>query len=149
MRRICWGTVLLVVFVVALPDAAMGAGCACNQGATWGSYQGLSAPVCAASCYSMSPGCCESAPHCCDNAWDGYCQEVARWRDLWRRVGTGARFGCGYGQVADVPCQTAEDLQPVVSPDSGVPEPAKPIQTPLPPVPEPDVQGTSLLLRIR
>ena len=152
MRRICWGTALLTVFIVALPADAAGPGCACNQGATWGetgAYQGLSSPACAASCYGMSPGCCESAPSCCDNAWDGYCQEVSRWRDLWRRVGTGARLGCCYGQVADMPCPIVEDLQPVVHPVSGVPEPATPIQTPIPPVPEPAMQGTSLPLRLR
>ena len=29
--------------------------------------------------YSLSPGCCEPHRHCFDNAWDGYCQQRARW----------------------------------------------------------------------
>ncbi len=40
--------------------------------------------------YSLSPGCCEPRRHCCDNAWDGYCQERARWDAFWCKVGTGA-----------------------------------------------------------
>lgn len=40
--------------------------------------------------YSLSPGCCDSHRHCFDNAWDGYCQERARWDTFWCKLGTGA-----------------------------------------------------------
>jgi len=146
MRRICWGTALLSVFVIALPATAAGPGCACSQGGKTGSCQGLSAPACAAPCYSMSPGCCRSAPSCCDNAWDGYCQEVARWRALWGRIGTGAAIG--YGQDVYMPYPTVEATEQLVP----VPEPATPAQPVIPPVPDPlppDPEASATSLRIR
>ena len=44
--------------------------------------------------YSLSPGCCEPRRHCFDNAWDGYCQERARWDAVWYRVGTRTSCSC-------------------------------------------------------
>ncbi|MGO9112430.1 MAG: hypothetical protein ACLP9L_24635 [Thermoguttaceae bacterium] len=48
----------------------------------------------AAPIYALAPGCCEAHRHCFDNAWDGYCQERARWDTFWCKVGTGAFYPC-------------------------------------------------------
>jgi len=53
----------------------------------------------AARAYALAPGCCEARRHCFDNAWDGYCQERARWDTWWCKVGTGAIYPC-------TPCPT-------------------------------------------
>ena len=49
--------------------------------------------------YALAPGCCEPRRHCFDNAWDGYCQERARWDTFWCKLGTGALYPC-------TPCPT-------------------------------------------
>ena len=51
--------------------------------------------------YALAPGCCEARRHCFDNAWDGYCQERARWDTFWCKLGTGALYPC-------TPCGTCD-----------------------------------------
>ncbi len=59
------------------------------------------APGCYASPgFNLTPGCCQCQPNCCDNAWDGYCQEKARWQAFWYWVGTGCSRCCGTTVVA-------------------------------------------------
>ena len=83
MPRMRW-TVLLGVLWISAQLAAAGeptppAGdCPCR------------AKCCALPAYALSPGCCEAHRHCFDNAWDGYCEERARWDTFWSKVGTGA-----------------------------------------------------------
>jgi len=94
MPRMRW-TVLLGVSLIWAPLAAAGEpispACDCQ---------------CRARChtppaYALSPGCCEAHRHCCDNAWDGYCEERARWDTFWSKVGTGAFCRCN-------PCTTRD-----------------------------------------
>ena len=50
---------------------------------------GLGAQPCAvAGGFHLVAGCCECAPGACDNAWDGYCEQKARWQAFWARLGT-------------------------------------------------------------
>ena len=86
----------------------------------------------AAPIYSLSPGCCEPHRHCFDNAWDGYCQERARWDTFWCKLGTGASYpctpratcgGCGAalevrlrGAAAACGCQSSDTAVPVAQP---------------------------------
>jgi hypothetical protein len=70
------------------------AGCGCG-GPSPQSYNSLSGPACFSppGC-AVAPGCCECPPTACDNAWDGYCQEKAKWQAFFSRVGTGHASCC-------------------------------------------------------
>ena len=47
----------------------------------WRSYRAYRGPACySPNGYNLTPGCCISPPSACDNAWDGYCQEKAKWQ---------------------------------------------------------------------
>ncbi len=94
MRQISWMFSLGAAALMA--GAAAGAEEPCMQPAT------AAAPCncpCHMKChpapaYNLAPGCCEPRRHCFDNAWDGYCEQRARWDTFWCKVGTGALFPC-------------------------------------------------------
>jgi hypothetical protein len=93
MRRIFWMFSLGVSMLLAQAAAAEEP---CSQPAT------VAVPCicpCQMKChpapaYNLAPGCCEPRRHCFDNAWDGYCEQRARWNTFWCKVGTGALYHC-------------------------------------------------------
>lgn len=108
------------------------------------------APACGASFCGLVPGCCEFPPSACENAWVGYCEERAKWKAFWYRVGVPGTTSCSQPTAA-WPCPP-DPSQPMVQPSpatSGPPtvqplppvpaEPSGPAEPPaLPPVPPPD-----------
>jgi len=86
MRRMTW-VLALGACALLVHQAAADEPCDCH------------AKCHAAPAYALAPGCCEPRRHCFDNAWDGYCQERARWDTFWCKVGTGALYPC-------TPCPT-------------------------------------------
>lgn len=136
MRWICWASVPLAVWALANSAAGFdglyggGGSCAsCEHQYTYG------APACAAPFYGFQPGCCEQPPSPCDNAWAGYCQEKARCRAFWYRLGTGGRVAdcgstCGGCQAIPGDGQpTPADAEPAAPA-----EPADAVGAPRPPV---------------
>ncbi len=105
MRWICWA--ILSLAVCALVSAAAGTDSAYGGGGSCGSCEqnySYYAPACASPFHGMVPGCCELPPSPCDNAWAGYCQEKARCRSFWHRLGTGGATHCGSAPTC---CQSA------------------------------------------
>ena len=109
MQRICWifslGASLLLVHQAAAVEPAaaavepvVAASCPCQTCTQTVPYSACNSP-CHCNChgapaYNLAPGCCEPRRHCFDNAWDGYCQERAKWDTVWCKVGTGALYPC-------------------------------------------------------
>lgn len=105
MRWICWA--ILSLAVCALVGAAAGTDPAYGGEGPCGSCEpnySYYAPACASPFHGTVPGCCEFPPSPCDNAWAGYCQEKARCRSFWQRLGTGGATHCG---SAPTGCQSA------------------------------------------
>lgn len=147
MRWICWASALLAAYGLVSPAAGAessgGAGMKC---AGCGHCQTYSAPACAAPFYGMAPGCCKCPPSACDNAWAGYCQEKARWKAFWYRVGTGGSRSRGVGPTLSgsgcAHCQAA--VQPVPSAPSEPAKPAGPVKpSDFPPTPKPVPEQTT------
>jgi hypothetical protein len=104
MQRICWilslGASLLVIHTAAADElTTMVGNCPCQACA----HAALSPAPCNCGCqgtchsgsaYNLAPGCCEPRRHCFDNAWDGYCQERAKWDTFCCKLGTGALYPC-------------------------------------------------------
>ena len=86
--------------------------------------------------FNLAPGCCVCQPCACDNAWDGYCEQKARWQAFWSRLGTPRPPRC----AQPVPAGAVVDgggfrRLPPVSDDTEPPE----VQTvPDAPLPEPE-----------
>lgn len=100
MQRFVW--VFSLGVCVLLARAAMADGPCAQSGAAPAAVPGSF--FCEMKChpapaYNLAPGCCEARRHCFDNAWDGYCQQRARWDTFWCKVGTGALYPC-------TPCAT-------------------------------------------
>ena len=96
MRRTFW-SYLVGGGRDCMADAAAGAEEPCMQAGD--GRRPMQLPVCQMKChpapaYNLAPGCCEPRRHCFDNAWDGYCEQRARWDTFWCKVGTGALFPC-------------------------------------------------------
>ena len=125
MRWICWASALLAVSVLASPAAglqAMPGGQMTYAGG--GDNQAYCAPACGAPFYGMVPGCCECPPSPCDNAWAGYCEEKARWKAFWYRLGTG-------GATCSGPLPVTGPLGPAAGScgSAGQPFPAVPVES--------------------
>jgi hypothetical protein len=133
MRWLGWASAvsLLVLFNSAIADA----GCATCGGNDMGSYRAYRGPACfAPPGYCLAPGCCECPPSACDNAWDGYCEEKAKWQAFFARVGTPRAHG--HGCVSAVPaeaCNSYPTVQPAV--ESQPKAAAKSAVQPAPPTP--------------
>ena len=141
MRWIRW--VFVPLAVCALISAVTGFNYTSVEGGTCASCRpcyGYGAPACAAPYFGWQPGCCELPPSPCDNAWAGYCQEKARCKAFWHRLGTGGRTCCstqsgGCGPTAVSPKPLA---QPVPTTESADPTPpGELLEAPLPPLPKP------------
>ena len=163
MRLFC--LILVLPVVCGLAGPAAGEGCNCGGTSPYGcngAYGSYYAPACAVSFYGMVPGCCICPPSPCDNAWDGYCEERAKWKAFWYRVGTGAYLdhhgNCGHrGNCTNcqpIPAQhqpmpvyhqpPPTEYQPVVRPLPPVDSnPDDVEQAPLPPVPKPAPEETA------
>ena len=92
MRWVCWMAVVGLALAVAGPAA--------GQEVVLGNHGGHNpycAPACGAPMYGLVPGCCEFPPNGCTDAWEGYCEERARSRAFWERLGQrskAAAHGC-------------------------------------------------------
>lgn len=86
--------------------------------------------------FNLAPGCGLCPPCACDNAWDGYCEQKARWQAFWSRLGTPRPPRCGQpvGARAVVDSGGFRRLPPV-SEETESPE----VQSlPAAPLPEPE-----------
>jgi len=135
MRWLGWASALSLLLLVQSTIANAGCiSCNGNDGVSYRSYRG---PACfAPPGYCLAPGCCECPPSACDNAWDGYCEEKAKWQAFFTQVGT-PRTHCR-GCLLRIPggtCDSSPEIQPVAEPQ---PKPAAkstiPSVPPSPPV---------------
>ena len=146
MRWIRWAFALSAVCVLAC--SAPGAELTWGQPTPWLDCEqcyGLAAPACGMQFSCLVPGCRQCQPTACDNAWATYCQEKAKWRAFWYRVGTGA-----YCQRAYCDCQhptpamyqpSNPSLQPI---SDEIGDPVGPErQQGMPPLPEPVGEETT------
>jgi hypothetical protein len=86
MRYLCLASAMGLLLIA---QTAYAGGCASCNGNDAGSYKSYRGPACfSPPGYSLTPGCCECPPSACDNAWDGYCEEKARWKAYFTQVGT-------------------------------------------------------------
>lgn len=146
MRWIRWASALLGV--CGLVSAAAGFEPAYGPATTRPScecYRTLGAPACASPFVGWAPGCCECPPSACDNAWAGYCDQKAKWKAFWYRVGSGVHLHrpvpVAYQPkpVCYQPAMPAVPAGPVEADQSL--QPNKPL--PLPPLPEPVPEKTT------
>lgn len=85
MRLLALASVLSLLVTV---QSAWAGGCASCNGNDNGSYKSYRGPACSSPPgYALAPGCCTCQPSACDNAWDGYCEEKAKWQAYFREVG--------------------------------------------------------------
>jgi hypothetical protein len=76
-------------FLLIINGAITYAGCSTCGGNDANGYRSYRGPACfSPPGYCLAPGCCECPPSACDNAWDGYCEEKAKWQAFFSRVGT-------------------------------------------------------------
>jgi len=139
MRWIYWVSALsfLLLFQSTIADAGCSS-CIGNDGGSYRAYRGgacFSPPG-----YSLAPGCCVCPPSACDNAWDGYCEEKARWQAYFTQVGTPRLHYCGCSSIVPVTtsCNSSKNPpavetqpKPAVEPQ---PKPAVKSQPASPPV---------------
>lgn len=149
MRWIRWASALLAVCAVTCSATAAehtrGPGSTCTG---CEKYDCLAAPACGMPFYGWKPGCCQCQPTACDNAWATYCDEKARWRAFWYRVGTGAYSH--HRSVYCVPGKATPAMQPAGTRIEAVPDEIgapvrlnQPAPAPPPPPPLPPRQTTS------
>jgi hypothetical protein len=106
MRWLGWATA--VSFLLLVNSAITYAGCASCGGSDMGSYRSYRGSACySPPGYCLAPGCCECPPSACDNAWDGYCQEKAKWQAYFTQVGTPRPYH--HGCPAMVPAETCNN----------------------------------------
>ena len=133
------GRASAVSLLLLVNSALTYAGCASCGGNDMGGYRSYRGPAgFSPPGYCLAPGCCECPPSACDNAWDGYCQEKAKWQAFFARVGT-PRAHCN-GCPAMVPAETCNnsptDQSAVVSQPSPTakstvpPSPSMPVMSP-------------------
>ena len=107
MRWIGWASA--VGLLLAIHAASAYAACPTCGGNDTASYRAYCGPAgYSPPGYCLQWGCCECPPTACDNAWDGYCQEKAKWQAFFTRVGTPRAHhnGC----PAMVPAETCNNL---------------------------------------
>jgi hypothetical protein len=120
MRWLNWALALCIICLAV--SSAYSAGCSTCNGNDMASYRSLRGPACySPPGYCLTPGCCECPPSACDNAWDGYCQEKARWQAFFTCVGTpkAHHHGCPTMMPveAEENCQmTSSQIQPRPTP---------------------------------
>ncbi len=112
MRWIGWACALSLLLVIHA--GIIYAACPTCGGNDMASYRAYGGPACySPPGYCLQWGCCECPPSACDNAWDGYCEEKAKWQAFFTRVGT-PRVYC-HGCPTMLPgetCSTAPTDQP-------------------------------------
>jgi hypothetical protein len=123
MRRIHFVGIIIVsglMWIVA--GVAQAADCGCSSMSNR-HYQSL----CGEPCFSppgcsTAQGCCDCPPSACDNAWDGYCEEKAKWQAFFAKVGA-PKPKCYYGNRGCGYCATP--MRPVEeAPAEATPTPA-------------------------
>jgi len=146
MRWVYWGFALLVVCApvrIAVGQSPNAAPHATYAGFDHHHIYGASDGQ--GTFFGTTPSCCECPLSACDNAWDGYCQEKARWRAFWRRVGTGGKHGSHSTYTSWQPMPTPSQLpyqyHPMVRPLPEVTD--EPQEDPLPPLPKPVAEKTT------
>jgi hypothetical protein len=127
MRTVFWMLVGGIVVLFARPAEAQhwlwgqqgaggmpavaggGAGCGCGTACGCGAGCGI----------SLQPGCCENPPRCGDHAWDGYCEEKARWLNWARECDQRfkARFDHPYCKENRAACECGQAGCPGVGED--------------------------------
>ena len=113
------GWVSVVSLLLALQAAGAYAACPTCGGNDMASYRAYCGPAgFSPPGYCLAPGCCECQPSACDNAWDGYCQEKAKWQAFFAQVGT-PRAHC-HGCPTMIPGESC-DAAPTDKPPTGTP----------------------------
>jgi len=148
MRWLGWASVLCILLLVQ--SGIADAGCTSCNGNDSGSYRSYRGSACCAPPgYSLAPGCCECPPSACDNAWDGYCEEKAKWQAFFTKVGT-PRQHC-HGCPCMVPGETCSNCADIHTTVEQQPTPAaKSTVPPASPAPSPNKatwKSTSLWFR--
>jgi hypothetical protein len=135
MRRIAWACVVLTLLLVESEIAC--AVCISCNGADACSYRAYRGPACCCPPgYALAPGCCECPPSACDNAWDGYCEEKAKWQAFFARVGTPKVYHHGCPTMVPVEsCSNYSTAQPAAEPQPKAA--AQPDVQPIPAAPKP------------
>jgi hypothetical protein len=142
MRCLGWASALSFLLLIQAPIA--NAGCASCGGNDGGSYRNYRGPACfSPPGYSLSPGCCECPPSACDNAWDGYCEQKAKWQAFFAQVGT-PRVHCNR-YPAMVPVETCSDNS--ASQPTSEPQPTPAAKATIPPAPLPPALSPSKATR--
>jgi hypothetical protein len=134
MRCLCWASALLILLTV---DSVFAAGCSSCNGNDYTGYKTYRGSACyTPPGYCLAPGCCECPPSACDNAWDGYCEEKAKWQAYLSCAGVQRIHHCGsYGMISEnVPGNYPMSGQPAIDPQ---PTLAKPIMPAIPNAPSP------------
>jgi len=85
--------------------------------------------------YAMPPHSCEVRHSCCENAWAGYCEEVARHNAWWTHFGTGHKCHQACSQCAEGVVEVKRTASPTVQPAPVIPE--APVPQPVAPIPPP------------
>jgi len=93
MRWIYGVWALLAVGGLTCSAAGFDPGCGAGLPCGGAGYTAYGASACASPFYGTVPGCCRNQPSPSDNAWDGFCEEQARWHGRWYRLGTGQLGG--------------------------------------------------------
>jgi hypothetical protein len=167
MKRIYWGLAVAIFVGVATVAVGLGqdygpgrdAGCGVGCGTSCGSGEAIFArsywgPYAARACAGRydgegTAGCGGQTCLACDNAWDGYCQEKARWHAFFYRVGTPKPTNpaamCGPCQPGTYPVQpenqcgqrSSTDLTPIPAGPHGMEAPAVPAPDPDATAPDP------------
>lgn len=134
MRWLGWASALSIIIFVQTAYASSGCStCAGNDVRSYRSYRG---PACfAPPGYCLAPGCCICPPSACDNAWDGYCEEKAKWQAYFTLVGTPRAHYYGGGAIgSSESCNNSQEHQADVE---AQPTPAA--KSTIPPAPSPPV----------
>jgi hypothetical protein len=137
MRLLGWTAAvsLLILFNSAITYA----GCASCGGNDTGGYRSYRGPAgFSPPGYCLAPGCCECPPSACDNAWDGYCEEKAKWRAYFAQVGTPRvhHHGCPTMVPAEA-CDNSPTAQPIQEPQPATAAKANVLSSPYTPTMSP------------
>jgi hypothetical protein len=133
VRYFCLASALGLLMLTQLAYAGGCSSCNGNDGGSYKNYRGgacFSPPG-----YSLAPGCCECPPSACDNAWDGYCEQKAKWQVFFAKVGT-PRVHC-YGCPTMVPAESCSGS--ATSQPTETPHPTPAAKATIPSAPSPPV----------
>ena len=96
----------------------------------------LCGPPCSSPPGYAVPPCCHDTHPCCQNAWAGYCEEVAPFRAWWARIGAPKEHACKTcSQCAGGAVEATAVATPARAPVSTMPTTPSPSATPIPPPP--------------